>query len=251
MEQESLSRDGLVPMAADRDEAMIPAITTLNNQQDRPRCRVLVAEDHAILRDGLRALLSANPDMEVVGEVDNGRDAVRQISSLKPDLVLMDLSMPGTNGMDAIREIKRRYPQIRVLALTAHKNEEYVRATLQAGASGYMLKDSTHAELMLAIRSVMGGKTYLSPGVSEKIISGYLGDGKSVAATTPWDTLTHREREILKLVAESMPNKKIAAYLSISVKTVEKHRSNLMKKLNLHNTAALTSYAIEKGLVAK
>lgn len=215
------------------------------------RCRVLVAEDHAILRDGLRALLSSSPDMEVVGEVDNGRDAVRQINTLKPDLVLMDLSMPGTNGMDAIREIKRRYPDIRVVALTAHKNEEYIRAALQAGASGYILKDSTHAELMIAIRSVMAGKTYLSPGVSEHVISGYLGDGRAEAAITSRDTLTNREREVLKLVAEGMQNRGIADYLSISVKTVEKHRANMMKKLNLHNTAAITSYAIENGLVVK
>jgi len=215
------------------------------------RYRVLVAEDHAILRDGLRALLSASPDMEVVGEVDNGRDAVRQIYALKPDLVLMDLSMPGTNGVEAIREIKRRNLEIRILALTAHKNEEYIRAALHAGASGYMLKDSTHAELLTAIRSVMAGKIYLSPGVSEKVISGYLGDDRAETATTRQDTLTNREREILKLVAEGMQNKEVSAYLSISVKTVEKHRANMMKKLNLHNTAALTSYAIENGLVAR
>ena len=215
------------------------------------RWRVLIAEDHAILRDGLRALLTASADREVVGEADNGREAIRQIGVLKPDLVLMDLTMPGTNGIDAIREVKRRYPEVQVLTLTVHKTEEYIRAALQAGTSGYVLKEATHAELLSAIRSVMAGKIYLSPGVSERVISGYLGGGTEAEPATASDSLTQREREVLKLVAEGMPNKKIAAYLSISIKTVEKHRANLMKKLNLHNASALTSYAIENGLMTR
>jgi DNA-binding NarL/FixJ family response regulator len=213
------------------------------------RWRVLIAEDHAILRDGLRALLTASADLEVVGEADNGREAISQIGTLKPDLVLMDLTMPGTNGIDAIREVKRRYPAVKVLTLTVHKTEEYIRAALQAGTSGYVLKEATHAELLIAIRSVMAGKTYLSPGVSERVISGYLGGGPENEAATSSESLTQREREVLKLVAEGMQNKQIASYLSISIKTVEKHRANLMKKLNLHNASALTSYAIENGLM--
>lgn len=213
--------------------------------------KILIAEDHTILREGLRALLSLDPSMEVVGEVENGRDAVRAAEQLKPDLVLMDLSMPGTDGLAGIREINRRYPQIKTLALTVHKTDEYIHAALQAGANGYVLKDATHGELMLAIKTVLSGKTYLSPSVSDKVINRYLDDNKNktVESVTPWERLTSREREVLKLVAEGRRNKDIAGYLFVSIKTVEKHRSNLMKKLDLHNASALTSYAIEKGLV--
>jgi DNA-binding NarL/FixJ family response regulator len=211
--------------------------------------RILIAEDHTILREGLRALLSLDPGIEVVGEVENGRDAVRAVEQLKPDLVLMDLSMPGTDGLAGIREINRRYPMLKTLALTVHKTEEYIRAALQAGANGYVLKDATHGELMLAIKTVLSGKTYLSPSVSDKVINRYLDDNKVVESVTPWETLTSREREVLKLIAEGRRNKDIASYLFVSIKTVEKHRSNLMKKLDLHNASALTSYAIERGLV--
>lgn len=213
------------------------------------RISVFIVEDHTIVREGLRALLSLDPNIEAVGETDNGRDAIRLIGSLRPTLILMDLSMPGMNGMEAIREIKQRYPEVRIIVLTVHKAEEYIRAALQAGASGYVLKDATHAELMIAIKSVMQGKTYLTPDVSDKIIIGYL-DGGAVNAKSPWETLTHRERVVLKLIAEGRQNKNIADYLCISVKTVEKHRSNLMKKLDLHNTAAITAFAIERELVA-
>jgi len=211
--------------------------------------RILIAEDHTILREGLRALLSLDPGLEVVGEVENGRDAVRVVEQLKPDLVLMDLSMPGTDGLTGIREINRRYPSLKTLALTVHKTEEYIRAALQAGANGYVLKDATHGELMLAIKTVLSGKTYLSPSVSDKVINRYLDDNKTVESITSWERLTSRERDVLKLIAEGRRNKDIAAYLFVSIKTVEKHRSNLMKKLDLHNASALTSYAIERGLV--
>jgi DNA-binding NarL/FixJ family response regulator len=211
--------------------------------------RILIAEDHTILREGLRALLSLDPGLEVVGEVENGRDAVRAVEQLKPDLVLMDLSMPGTDGLTGIREINRRYPLLKTLALTVHKTEEYIRAALQAGANGYVLKDATHGELMLAIKTVLSGKTYLSPSVSDKVINRYLDDNKTVESITSWERLTSRERDVLKLIAEGRRNKDIAAYLFVSIKTVEKHRSNLMKKLDLHNASALTSYAIERGLV--
>lgn len=211
--------------------------------------RILIAEDHTLLRVGLRALLAQEPDIEIVGEADNGRDAIRSISSLAPDLVLMDLTMPGTNGIEAIAEIKRRYPEIRILVLTLHRAEEYVHQSLRAGADGYILKDATHDELRMAIRSVLNGKTYLSPDISNTVISGYLGNGKSAGVSSAWETVTHRERQVLKLVAEGRPNKSIAEYLCLSVKTVEKHRSNLMKKLDLHNASMLTAFAIGKGLV--
>jgi DNA-binding NarL/FixJ family response regulator len=211
--------------------------------------RIFIVEDHTLLRAGLRALLSQDPDLEIVGEADNGRDAIRAVGSLAPDLVLMDLSMPGMNGIEAMMDIKRRNPDTRVLVLTIHKTDEYIHESLRAGADGYILKDATHDELRVAIRSVLNGKTYLSPDISDKVIHGYLGTGMTANIASTWDTLTHREREVLKLIAEGHPNKYIADYLCLSIKTVEKHRSNLMKKLDLHNASTLTSYAIEKGLV--
>ena len=213
--------------------------------------RIVIAEDHTILRDGLKALLSSAPDFEIVGEAEDGRDAIRCVERLIPDLVLMDLSMPRMNGMDAIREVKKRYPETKIIALTVHKEEEYVLTTLQAGADGYVLKDATHAELLMAIKNVLMGKPYLSPGVSEKVIEGYLDGKKTVKDKSAWQTLTEREREILKLIAEGYKNKEVADYLCISLKTVEKHRANLMKKLDLHNAAALTAFAMKKGLVVR
>jgi DNA-binding NarL/FixJ family response regulator len=213
--------------------------------------RIVIAEDHTILREGLHSLLSSEPDFEVIGEAENGREAIRIAEKQVPDLILMDLSMPKMNGMDAIREIKKNNPQIYIVALTVHKTEEYILATLQAGANGYVLKDATHAELMIALKSVLDGKTYLSPGVSEKVIDGYLEGHKYLKTQSSWDTLSAREREILKLIAEGHKNREIADDLFLSLKTVEKHRSNLMKKLDLHNAAALTAFAIEKGLVEK
>ncbi len=212
--------------------------------------RILIVEDHTLLRAGLRALLLQDPDIEIVGEVDNGRDAVQSVGLLAPHLVLMDLSMPGMNGVEAIMDIKRRYPGIHVLVLTIHKTDEYIHESLRAGADGYILKDATYEELRIAVRSVLNGKIYLSPDISSKVINGYLGTSNAPAGANPWKTLTHREREVLKLVAEGHPNKYIADYFCLSIKTVEKHRSNLMKKLDLHNAAMLTAYAIEKGLTA-
>ncbi len=213
--------------------------------------RILIAEDHTILREGLKAILSSNPDFDIVGEAEDGRDAIRWASKLMPDLILMDLSMPRMNGMEAIREIKRRCPATRILALTVHRTEEYILATLQAGADGYVLKDATQAELMMAINSVLAGKPYLSPGVSEKVIGGYLEGRKTSTSSSPWDTVTQREREVLKLIGEGYKNKEIADYLCISIKTVEKHRANLMKKLDLHSASAMTAFAMDKGLITR
>ena len=215
------------------------------------KSRIVLAEDHTILREGLRMLLSSHPDLEVVGEAADGRDAIQCVEDAAPDLVLLDLSMPRMDGMDAIREISKRSPETKILALTVHKAEEYVLAALQAGADGYALKDATQAELLSAIRSVLAGKRYLSPGVSEKVIEGYLAGKKARPTKTPWDSVTAREREVLKLIAEGHKNKEIAEILCISVKTVEKHRSNIMEKLDLHNVSDLTAYAIERGIVTR
>lgn len=211
--------------------------------------RVFIVDDHALLRAGLRALLSQDPTIEIVGEAEDGHAAIREVTALAPDLVLMDVSMRGMNGIEAVVDIKRRCPQTRVLVLTIHRADEYILAALRAGADGYILKDATHDELRVAMRSILNGKTYLSPDISGKVIHGYLRTGKADTVASSWDTLTHREREVLKLIAEGHPNKYISDYFCLSVKTVEKHRSNLMKKLNLHNASMLTSYAIEKGLV--
>ena len=211
--------------------------------------RIVLADDHTILREGLRALLSADPDFEIIGEAGDGREAVRCVEKLGPDLLLMDLSMPRMSGMDAISEIKRRYPETKIIALTVHKTEEYLLSTLQAGVDGYVLKDATHEELVMAIHNVMAGKRYLSPGISEKVIEGYLEGKEDSLSVSSWQKLSQREREVLKLIAEGYKNKEIAEDLCISLKTVEKHRANLMKKLDLHNAAVLTVYAVEKGLV--
>jgi DNA-binding NarL/FixJ family response regulator len=220
--------------------------------------RILLVEDHTILRAGLQALLSKEPDFEIVGETDDGREALHLIAATKPNIVVTDISMPGISGIESLRDIKRRYPEIRVLVLTIHKADEYIHESLRAGADGYVLKDADPDELRVAIRSILNGKTYLSPDIASKVISGYLGggngSGSDSAATngsiSPWETLTHRERQVLKLVAEGHQNKYIADYLCLSVKTVEKHRSNMMRKLDLHNASTLTAYAIEKGLLA-
>ena len=213
--------------------------------------RMVIAEDHTILREGLRSLLSSSPEFEIVGEAEDGREAIQSVEKYKPDLILTDLSMPRMNGMEAIREIKRVSPKTRIVVLTVHKTEEYILATFKAGAHGYLLKDSTHSELIKALKKVLSGKQYISPEISEKVIEGYLEGKKTLKAQTPWETLTPRERVILKLIAEGCKNKKIADDLCISIKTVEKHRSNLMEKLNLHNVQALTAYAIERGLVSR
>jgi len=162
----------------------------------------------------------------------------------------MDLSMPRMNGMDAIREIRKRVPETKIVVLTIHKTEEYILATLKEGADGYVLKDATHEELIMAAKNVLRGKRYLSPGISETVFEGCLEGRKTVKHPTSWETLTRREREILKLIAEGYRNKQISEYLRISVKTVEKHRVNLMETLDLHNVQALTALAFEKELVS-
>jgi len=160
--------------------------------------RIFIAEDQTIVRDGLRALLSSNPDFEVVGEAEDGREVIRNIEECNPDLILMDLSMPRMNGMEAIKEVKKLLPDTKILVLTIHKTEEYILPVLKAGANGYVLKNDTQAELMTAIKSVLKGKSYLSPGVSQKVIEGYVEGSKTVKIKSSWDTLTQREREVLK-----------------------------------------------------
>jgi DNA-binding NarL/FixJ family response regulator len=215
------------------------------------RYRICIAEDHAILRDGLRAILATVPEFEVVCEVGDGREAVQAAANHAPDLMLLDLTMPRVNGMEALREIKRSSPTVKVVVLTVHRTEEYVFEALRCGADGYILKDATSDELLLGLKSVLRGYRYLSPQVSPKVIDGYLGNRDPKGLESPFESLTQREREVLKLIAEGNRNREIADFLCLAEKTVEKHRASLMRKLDLGNPQALTAYAIEKGLVRR
>ena len=218
----------------------------------KPKRRILIVDDHTIMRDGLRALLEVDGRFEVVDAVENGREAIRSTLALQPDLVLMDLAMPQMDGLAAIQQLTRRSPQTRILALTMHKTEEHIRAALQAGARGYILKDSPRSELFMAIENVLNDKIFISPAVAGRIVSAYLdGDGKQPAVRSLSDSLTAREKQVLKLIAEGRRNRDIAEYLFVSVKTVEKHRANLMGKLNLHNTAALTTFALQNTILTE
>lgn len=223
-------------------------IVSLKTSMKQPQ-RILIAEDHAIVRDGLKALLAARPDFEVVAEADNGREAVRSANRTRPDLILIDLSMPKMNGLDAIRELKCQDPKVRIIVMTAHAAEEYVFAALEAGVEGYFLKDGSQEELLLAISKVLKGQRYICPGISKQVIEGYLHGRPRLRKKSAWDSLTRREIDVLKLVAEGYKNREIATELFISIKTVEKHRSNLMAKLNLRSAAELAKLALEKGLI--
>jgi DNA-binding NarL/FixJ family response regulator len=187
--------------------------------------------------------------MEIVGEAGDGQTAIRCILDKKPDLVLLDLNMPKMDGFSVIYEVKRQYPDTRILALTMHDDDSYVLDAFKAGADGYCLKSASHDELMTAVNAVLSGKRYISPEISDSVLEGYLEASRTLKEQSDWDALTQREKEVLKLVAEGYQNKDIAGYLCISVKTVEKHRANMMRKLDRHSASALTAYAIEKGLV--
>jgi DNA-binding NarL/FixJ family response regulator len=213
--------------------------------------RILIAEEHNLLRQGLRAMINALPDFEVVGEARDGNVAIQEALQLQPDLVLLDLSLPILSGIEATGQIKRRMPQIRVLAMSAHKTDEFVRHALRSGADGYLMKDSSYDELVMALRSVMDGKKFLSPEVSGHLVDTFLNGNKARTQSTPWEKLTARERSILKLVAEGHTNRGAAEFLSVSPKTVEKHRASLMRKLGLRNVAELTLVALESGLIER
>jgi DNA-binding NarL/FixJ family response regulator len=213
--------------------------------------RVVIAEDHTLFRQGLKALLSFEPEFEVVGEAADGLEAYQRTEELQPDIILLDLNMPRVDGMTAIKEIKRLCPEAKILVLTVHKTEEHVLETLKSGASGYVLKDADHDELLLAMRSVLQDKCYLSPDISARIVDAYLNGRQTDKTDTPWRSLTAREKQVLKLVAEGYKTKEIAGLLCISEKTVAKHRANIMRKLDLHSASELTAYAMKRGLVGQ
>lgn len=209
------------------------------------KIRVLLADDHAILRKGVRMLINSQPDMDVVGEAKTGREAIDEARKLKPDVVIMDVSMPELNGIEGTRQICDELTQTRVIGLSMHKDSVYVREILRAGARGYLLKDSEDDDLVRAIRAVSRGEAFLSPAVSDAVLTDYR---KHVS--NPVDLLTSREREILTLIAEGKTNKEIANALNLSVYTVESHRGSVMEKLNLHNTGDIVRFALRNGLIS-
>jgi DNA-binding NarL/FixJ family response regulator len=214
----------------------------------KPQIRIVLVEDHAILREGLKALIEMESDFDIVGEFGCMEDGVAGIMELQPDVVLTDLALPGRSGIELLAEIQRLSPRTRKLVLTAHENEEYIRAALNAGANGYVLKDANSAELMLAIRTVSVGQQFLCKAIASKILSGYLSGDQRPSCAAVAQAITEREREVLTRIALGNSNKLIARELGVSPKTVEKHRSNLMRKLQLHNAAAITMYAIRNGM---
>jgi two-component system, NarL family, response regulator NreC len=223
--------------------AKIPSLTQ--------RTRIVLVEDHRILREGLRALFAGEPDLELAGEATDGLEAIQRVRELQPDLLILDLSMPRMDGLAALKEIKRVAPKTRVLVLTAHRNEEYIFRAIDYGADGYLLKDASAPELMLAVRSVLAGERYLSAAVATQVVAALVHRKGAAAPRTALDTLSEREREVLKLVAEGYRSRVIGELLNISEKTVEKHRANLMRKLGVNSASALTALAIDTGLVTR
>jgi two-component system, NarL family, response regulator NreC len=213
------------------------------------RARVLLADDHAILRAGLRLLLEREPDLAVVGEAGDGRSALEWLSREPDEVAVMDVGMPGLNGIEATAQIARQYPRTAVIMLSMHSDETYVLRCLRAGARGYILKESAEHELIAAIRSVMAGKSYFSPKVKRLLQQDHVAQLRRSGAEDRFELLTEREREILQLIAEGNSNKEVAARLFLSVYTVETHRKNILEKLQLHGPADLILYAVRRGMV--
>jgi DNA-binding NarL/FixJ family response regulator len=213
------------------------------------KIRILLADDHTLLRAGLKMMLNAQPDMEVIGEAQDGRQTILEAQKLQPDIILMDITMPDLNGIEATRQIKRLLADVKILVLTMHENDEYVFQALRAGASGYMLKEAADTELITAIHVITSGQFYLSPTAQSVVIGDYLQRVRTGEERDSYSSLTEREREILKLVAEGHTNNQIAERLIISPKTVDTHRTHVMDKLNLHSRAELVKYAMRRGLL--
>jgi DNA-binding NarL/FixJ family response regulator len=215
------------------------------------RIRILLADDHAVLRTGLRMLISSQRDLEVVGEASDGEEAVRKAATLRPDVALVDISMPGSGGIKAIERIRQAAPATRILVLTMHDVPAYLRASLAAGASGYVVKRSADSDLLAAIRDVHRGRTVLDPSLAARVAHGTLRRRGTVNSTTPTALLSQREREVLEFVAQGFTNQQIADHLGLSVKTVETYRARLVEKLGLQSRAELVRYALDSGLVGR
>ena len=210
------------------------------------KIKLLVVDDHAIMRDGIRALLSLHDDLEIVGEASEGNEAIEKAQKLMPDIIIMDIAMPGMDGLEATRRIKKKNPRAKILILTQHDNREYIISAVKAGVTGYVSKRALGVELVSAIHAVHGGESFLYPSAATAIIADY----RRQAEIEPYDHLTSREREILKLIAEGHTSREIAASLFISLKTVLGHRTKIMEKLDIHNRTELIKYALRKGLVS-
>ena len=211
--------------------------------------KVLLVDDHAIIREGLRSLLEKQPEMEVIADTNDGRKAIELVRELLPDIVIMDITMPGLNGIEATRQITAEFPDVKVIALSIHSKRRFVADMLSAGATGYILKECLFDELVQAIKAVAAGGRYLSPRITDVVVSDYV---KRLSATTesPFEALKTREREVLQLVAEGKSTKQIALELHVSTKTIEANRRQIMEKLNIHSVAELTKYAVREGLTA-
>jgi two-component system response regulator NreC len=214
-----------------------------------PKIKLILADDHAVVRSGLRMLLEVQPDIEILAEVESGTEAVAMTRSLRPDIVLMDIQMPGLNGIEATKQIKQLAPDTAVLALTMYEDDQYFFEMLHAGASGYVPKRAAPDELLTAIRAVGRGEVYLYPSLASRLVKDYLKRADSGDQPLIYDNLTPREREVLILIAEGLTNAEIAEKLVISVKTVDRHRENIMRKLNLHSRIDLVKYALRIGLI--
>ncbi len=213
------------------------------------KIKVLIADDHAILREGIRMILASQNDIEVVGEAANGQEAIEEVNKLAPDVVLMDIAMPGLGGLEAVLEIIKLRPETKVLVLTQYENTEYIYRLLKSGASGYVLKKAAGSDLVNAIRSVYHGKSFVDPAIADKVIKGFLERPDISRDEALYDGLSDREKQVLKLLAEGHTNQQAGDILHLSIKTVMTHRNNLMEKLGLHNRTELVKYAIRKGLV--
>lgn len=213
------------------------------------RLRLLLADDHTVVRQGLRKVLEERPDWEVVAEAGDGREAVRQAEQHRPDVAIIDVAMPLLNGIETTRQIARRVPTTRILVLSMHADEAYVTQILQAGATGYLLKDSADVDLLQAVAAVAKGKSFFSPSIARVMLDDYVRQRGEKGAADRYETLSEREREIFQLVAEAKTNKEIAALLNVSPSTVETHRAHIMEKLDLHSAAEIVLYAVRRGVI--
>jgi DNA-binding NarL/FixJ family response regulator len=213
------------------------------------KIKVLIADDHTLVREGIRSLLNNCQDIEVIGDATDGRQAIEKTRQLHPDIVLMDIAMPGLGGLEATLEIRSEFPAVKVLVMTQYDNREYVYRFLKAGASGYILKKAASLDLISAIRAVYQGGSFLYPEVAQTVIDGYLGKKPPDLESDPYENLTDREKQVLKLIAEGYSNKQIADLLCVSVKTVMGHRTHVMEKLMLHSRTELVKFAIRKGII--
>jgi two-component system response regulator NreC len=213
------------------------------------RVRILLADDHTVVRQGLRKLLEERPDWEVIAEAGDGREAVRLAEQQKPDVAILDVAMPLLNGIEATRQITKRVPSTRVLVLSMHADEAYVTQILQAGATGYLLKDSADVDLLKAVGEAAQGRSFLSPAIARVMLDDYVRQLADKGVTDRYESLSEREREIFQLIAEAKTNKEIAALLNVSPSTVETHRAHIMEKLDLHSAAEIVLYAVRRGVI--